>query len=93
MSTATYTSVFTEIKAMGEEEMPCEDPDHERLGDEGPGLWYIEAECPKCSNETGVLLVCENFKHDIDVDRLCICPKCDYKTGMKKVFRILGKRN
>lgn len=84
------TILFCEL----ERELPCEDPDHDRVWHRGNGKWYLKVHCPLCGyNPQHWFLVCEDLMTYIEQGGTFTCAKCEVsKISGFSIFTIMGKR-
>jgi predicted RNA-binding Zn-ribbon protein involved in translation (DUF1610 family) len=88
--------LYVALKALEEEELPCEDPDHDTdpEGHSGPGEWYVKVHCPSCGyTHPSLFLICDKLKTRMVSDTFN-CPKAGCRAEAKGVqfFTVMGRR-
>lgn len=95
-SLQAYMDVYKELIAIGQEEMPCEHPQHGEDPWEthaGPGVWYMTGTCGSCGKSNyGASLVCDKFKEAVDMGKVLLYCKCGEITNAKNYLTTLGRR-
>ena len=72
------TDLFDKVNALFDEEMPCENANHDDdPNHEGPGQWYLASKtCGNCGNNRGVRLVCDSFAQYLLDGGPIACGRC-----------------